>query len=305
MRAATMSSRNHGLAEIVKANELIGIRVARGRVLGLAARRALNLMIQAAAGNAWKDQWHEIPKKLLRQGHKSNDRLTDLLDELGTTQIIVEGVNHRNKPGLLIIPLLAARFEEHDETDAGMVQYAFTPEVRDLLRASDTYAALSGRAILAFDSRYALILYEIGCQLCGRRDPTVEYTVPQLRDVLNIPRGKLSGWADLRRKALEAAKAELDQLAHFTLTWTERRQGRKVMAAKLSFWPKRGPDAIVAAEEADRHRAGRRARRQGMVEAMTTPDQTGPAAMRQAVSSNLGNGVSGTADQPDDDQWET
>jgi hypothetical protein len=269
MRTAAMSARNHGMAEIIKPSELIGVRVARGKVLGLAARRALNLMIQAAAGNAWKDQWHEIPKKLLRQGHKSNEHLADLMDELGTTQIVIEGTNHRDKAGLFIIPLLAARFEEEDGTDTGMVQYAFTPEVRDLLKTSETYAALSGRAVLAFDSRYALILYEIGSQICGRREPTVAYTVPQFRDVLNVPKGTMTNWTHLRRVTLDKAKAELDQLAHFTLTWAERREGRKVVSVELSFWPKPGPAAIAAAEEVDRHRAGRRARREGTVETVT------------------------------------
>jgi hypothetical protein len=287
MRVATEVARR-GTDEIVKAAELVTVRPAKGKSLSLAARRALNLMIQHAAGDAWEAKEFWITKAALRRGHKSNDRIEDLMSEIGTTEVIINTITPKGTPGRLIVPILASRIEEDDETDSGVVWYEFTPKVAAMLRRSETYALLSGKAVLAFESKYSLVLYEIGCQLSGRHNPTQEFTIDALRELIGVPPGKMTEWSDLRRFTLEKAKREIDHLAEkFSFSWEEIREARKgkVVGVKLVFELKPGDLAIAAAEEADRHSAGRSARRAGTVEKIVGAVM--PALSSPALSSSV------------------
>ena len=65
------------------------------------------------------------------------------------------------------------------------------------------------------------------------------------------------------------SKAEIDQLADFTVEWDEVRgsgRGRPVEAVKLTFCPKDPLEQEATAKELDRPKVGRRARRTGSVE---------------------------------------
>jgi len=271
---AIQSHRQFGLAEIVKASELIYARPARGKGLSLFAAKSLNLMLGVAGGAGFEDRVYEIPKKELRRGHKGNERIPDMLDELMTTQFKLDTVSPRGRPAILTAGLLSSNIEELDDAaDDSLVYFRFTREFIEIHRRSDLWAKLSGQTMLAFDSAYSLKLYEIGCQMAGRRDPSMILSVSELRAVLGVPEGAYRDWTDLRRFTLDKAKTEIDQLAHFALLWREKRQGRKVVSVELSFWPKPGKDAIAAYEERERHRAGRRARREGTVERILDDDE--------------------------------
>src|SRR3546814_10696016 len=73
------------------------------------------------------------------------------------------------------------------------------------------------------------------------------------------------------RDVLAKSKSEIDQLAAFTVDWEEVRgagRGRPVIAVKLSFNPKDMVDQEMTAQELDRPKVGRRARREGTVDAI-------------------------------------
>jgi len=146
------------------------------------------------------------------------------------------------------------------------VEWEFTEPARHVLQGSDYYARMNRAALLAFDSKYAVTLYELGALMSGRRDPRWHGTIEQLREKLGVEPGKYRDWTDLRRFTIEQAKAEIDQLAHFALTWKEKRRGRKVIEIELYFWPKPADGVDAAAEEVDRPRVGRKARRRGAVD---------------------------------------
>ena len=58
-----------------------------------------------------------------------------------------------------------------------------------------------------------------------------------LRAALGIPPEVYTDFAQLRRKVLEKAKSEIDQLAHFRVEWREIRQGRTVTELEFRFDP--------------------------------------------------------------------
>ena len=103
-----------------------------------------------------------------------------------------------------------------------------------------------------------------------------------LRAALGIPPDVYTDFAQLRRKVLEKAKSEIDQLAHFRVEWREIRQGRTVTELEFRFEPKGAPEVIETVDELDRHSAGRQARRDGTVDKIAV-GQGAAASTRKAV----------------------
>ncbi|MGC2857806.1 replication initiation protein, partial [Novispirillum sp. DQ9] len=212
-----------------------------------------------------KKQTHRITKKEIRQAHKGNERIDQILDEVAGIRLTLDGISSRGRPAK-IRGALVRIVEEIDEADAAWVEFDFYDDVRRLLGASDVYATMNRAALLAFKSKYTVTLYELGCLLAGRRDPTQRFTVEELRRKAGVEEGKYRDWTDLNRKVLLQAKAEIDQLAHFVMTVQEERRGRKVVAVTLGFWRKDEEGMMSAAKELDRPKVGRKARGAGTAE---------------------------------------
>ena len=269
MRAAHNAARDFQGREIVKAGELIEASFAGGSAPSLAARKVLALLIGKAAGDAWKAGTHSITKKELRGSHESNDRLPAVLDELMGVKFKLETISARGRHAILTSALIAWNIEETDDDDKAIIEWEFTEPCRRALQGSDYYARMNWAAILSFKSKYAITLYELGALLSGRREPRWHGTVQEFRDKVGIEPGCYRDWSGLRQKVLEQAKAEIDQLAHFTLTWREKRQGLKVIEIELWFWTKDAAGVDAAADELNRPKVGRKARRTGTVEQIT------------------------------------
>lgn len=91
-------------------------------------------------------------------------------------------------------------------------------------------------------------------------------------------------FAQLRRKVLEKAKAEIDQLAHFRVEVAGNTSRSDRHGAEFRFEPK-GPPAVIETNELDRHASGRKARREGTVEAVTV-GQAALTALAKALPSS-------------------
>jgi len=266
MKVAHSVARDFAGREIVKAGELITASYAKGSAPSLAARKVLALLIAKAAGDAWKPGSHTITKRELRGSHKGNERIPSILDELMGVKFKLETIGAGGRHAILTAALIAWNIEETDDEDGAIIEWEFTEPCRRVLQGSDYYARMNRAAVLAFDSKYALTLYELGALLSGRHDPSWQGAVAELRDKLGVEPGKLARWPDLNRYALQQAKREIDQLAHFTLSWKERRQGRKVVSVELFFWLKDPKGVNQAAAELDRPKVGRKSRRDGTVD---------------------------------------
>src|SRR3954451_10085053 len=111
MRAAYQAARTIPDTEIVKAGELVEARFARGASPSAPARKVLALLIQQAAGDAWKPGPHSILKRDLRGGHKGNERLPGIFDELQGTLLRIEPVAPDGRAAALLAPVIAYRIE--------------------------------------------------------------------------------------------------------------------------------------------------------------------------------------------------
>lgn len=272
--------------EFAKPGSIIEIKFVKGESLSLTASRLLALMILTAGGDAWEDRPHRIRKADIRRGHKGNERITDMLQELHRTLFAVDDKSWRGKKATLLFSLISRSREETEEEggEAGWIEWEFTPDARRLIQASETYAVLNRQAVLGFRSNYALKLYELGALRLHRRQATWRGDMQALRAALGIPPEVYTDFAQLRRKVLEKAKSEIDQLAHFRVDWREIRQGRTVTEIEFRFEPKGAPEVIETVDELDRHSAGRQARREGTVETIDAGQGAIPAPHKTVAS---------------------
>lgn len=286
--------------EFAKPGSIVEVKFVKGQSLSLTASRLLALMILAAGGDAWQDRPHRMRKADIRRGHKGNERISDMLEELHRTLFAVDDRSWRGKKATLRFSLISSSREEAEDgesADAGWIEWEFTSEARNLIQESETYAVLNRQAVLGFRSSYALKLYEIGALRLHRRQSTWRGDMAALRAALGISPEVYTDFAQLRRKVLEKAKSEIDQLAHFRVEWREIRQGRTVAEIEFSFEPKNAPAQLATVDEIERHGAGRRARRNGTVEvmhaegdatlALATPDPS-PAPPISAAAGDAG-----------------
>jgi hypothetical protein len=269
MRVAAVL-RAKGGDEFAKPGAIIEVKFVKGESLSLTASRLLALMILTAGGDAWEDRPHRMRKADIRRGHKGNERITDMLQELHRTLFAIDDRSWRGKKATTLFSLISRSKEETDEDggEAGWIEWEFTPDARKLIQASETYAVLNRQAVLGFRSNYALKLYELGALRLHRRQATWRGDMAALRAALGIPPEAYTDFAQLRRKVLEKARAEIDQLAHFRVEWREIRQGRTVVEIEFRFEPKGAPEVIETVNELDRHSNGRTPRRIGKVDAV-------------------------------------
>lgn len=275
MRVAAVLARKGG-EEFVKPGRLVEVRFVRGQSLSLTASRLLALMILTAGGDAWRDVSHRMRKSDIRRGHKGNERIVDMLEELHRTLFAEDDKSWRGKRATKRFSLIQASWEEVEEEgrETGWIEWQFTPDARRLIQESQTYAVMNRQAVLGFRSAYSLKLYEEGALRLHRRQPVWKVDMVGLRAALGIDPEKYADFAQLRRKVLQVAKAEIDQLAHFTVEWDEIRRGRAVIELAFRFAPKDAPAQIETVDELARHTSGRKARRDDNVEAVAIEGPT-------------------------------
>jgi len=272
MRAAHVRPQEHGGGVgVVKAGELVEATYPEGATLSAAARKVLVLLLAKAAGDAWQDQEHQITKGELRGSHKGNERLVRVLDELQRVLLRVRVRSSRGHDAVLVAPIIAQRIEELDDDARSVVFWRFSEPMRRVMQASDHYAEMQQQAVLAFESRYSVTLYEYGCLLYRRQHPTWQGSMTELRELLGVPTGTYRDWTGLRQKALDMAKSEIDHIAPFTLTWRESRRGRAVVAVELRFEPKDPEAAAAAKAELSSARTGRKVRRDELAKVQVQP----------------------------------
>jgi len=267
MRVAAALTRKAG-DEFAKPGKLVEVRFVKGQSLSLASSRLLALMILTAGGDAWREVTHRLRKADIRRGHKGNERIVDMLEELHRTLFAEDDTSWRGKRATKRFSLIQASWEEveDDGRETGWIEWQFTLDARRLIQESQTYAVMNRQAVLGFRSAYSLKLYEEGALRLHRRQPVWKVDMTGLRAALGIDPDKYADFAQLRRRVLTVAKAEIDQLAHYTVEWKEIRRGRAVTELEFHFSPKDAPSQLATVEEIERHSTGRKARRENIVD---------------------------------------
>ena len=252
---------------IVAAGEIADMRFVSGNALSLRAAKLFCLLIQEAGLTVADQVQHRIPYAVLNETfHRSRGELVEAISELHMTVVSVQLVSRQGRAYTKSGPILSDVEREPDNLDDAEIRFEFSPAMRRVIADSTHWAAVSRRAVLAFESRYSLRLYmHIGLRV-NRRQISEELSLEELRDILAVPDGSLRRWQDLRRFAIDRAIAEINQLAGFTTAYQPVKRGRRVVGVRLA-WGHKAPDDLVETQrELDRPRVGRTARRDGLVE---------------------------------------
>jgi hypothetical protein len=278
---------------IVAAGEVVDLRFVSGSSLSLRAAKLFCLLIQEA-GIAIADQvQHRIPYSVLNDTfHKSRDELAEAVMELHSTVVSVKLVSRRGRPFTKSGPILSDVEREPDSLDDAEIRFEFSATMRRVIADSTHWAAVSRRAVLAFESRYSLRLYlHIGLRV-NRRQVSEDVSLEDLRALLGVEQGRLKTWQHLKSRALDPAIAEISHLAGFTAMYTPLKRGRRVVGVRLAWGHKAAPDLIETQKELDRPRVGRTARRDGVVETI--------AQERHMLAESLAQAGLGRTSEPDE-----
>lgn len=256
--------------QLIAPGEVLDLQFRDGaKTLSLRASKLLHLLVDATGVDACADKVHAVPIDALNDTfHVSRDDFVETCRELFGTTVRMEIDTKRGK-ALKIGPLLSDVERDLDDGDGSEVRFQLSPVLRLVLARSNHWAALSRKAVMAFESRYALRLYEVIAIRAGLSSKSTEtFTLDDLRSRLGVPSGKLTRWVHLRQKALDAAIAEVNQLSGFTVSYVPVKRGRSVTGVRLT-WAVHGAQGRTAvARELEASRVGRKARRDGTAEAI-------------------------------------
>jgi hypothetical protein len=252
---------------VVAAGELVDLRFVAGNVLSLRAAKLFVLLIQQAGIAVADPVQHRVPYAVLNQSfHKSRDELVEAIAELHSTIISVRVTSRRGRDYVKSGPILSDVEREAEDLSDGEVRFEFSPTLRRVIADSTHWTAVSRRAVLAFESKYALKLYLYLSLRARLRKNTEDLTLDEVREVLGVPRRALPRWQDVKLRAIDPAFAEVNHLAGFHAAWSPVKAGRRVVGIRVAWSLKDRDELVEAAKELDRPRVGRAARRDRLVE---------------------------------------
>lgn len=249
-------------AVMVKPGELVD--VIEISPLGLVELRIYNQLIANAWSQITEPVEHRIRKADLKGSHGSSDRINDSVNRL-MGAVAFASVMKDGEPAKLKVQLLGANIEQ-DRAD-GYFYYRFPPELLEVFKKSEVFARLKTRIMYAFQSKYALRLYEVVQKRVNLKYKQFEdFTESEMRGLLGVPKGKLKRFADLNKHAIKPAVEEVNFLGDYMVMVQPIKAGRKVAKLRL-VWLEKDRDSLMEAwRELDRAKVGRKARMKGTVE---------------------------------------
>jgi hypothetical protein len=228
-----------------KAGELIEIRPAQE--LSLHDRRVFNLLIEHAGSAIGENRRHRVPISYLRgPRHNGSERVGDSIRRLMTTLVQIPMLDDNERPAVQETTLLAESTRTIDEDDPrGMVVYAFSAALRDIILQSRYWGRIKAYVMFAISSKYTLALYEAVCLRANRQAAQERFTVEDFRGLLDVPDGKLLEAFNLIKWAVQPAVNELNALSDFNVVVDLVREGGKARGRLIALrlaWTRKSPD---------------------------------------------------------------
>jgi plasmid replication initiation protein len=257
---------------VVKSTGAVEISEPTGQ-LTLADRRLFNLLLAQAHRDLGKVQEHVIRLSSIREfaaearsgvEEVGNRRLKESVTRLQRT-IVQFNYLDSEKGAVWQSSQLLGECTLVERT--GELTYSFPSQLAQRLIEPALYSYISLRVVYQFESKYALILYEILKRYSDRNasEPYWAVKTSELRDLLGC-REKLGDWKDFRRRALDPALEEIGRLSEFTVDLDEIRQGGgrgggRVVGARFKVRRKDRTEAEQAILELEKPRVQRRGER--------------------------------------------
>jgi hypothetical protein len=257
------------MGEMVKPAELIEVKGAAK--LTLADRRLFNVLLRHAFGPdlASEGRRFEIAVADLRETHESNDRLVQSIESLMTTVVTIQRLDGSTDR----VQLLGWNNLSDPKRPRGNLKYSIPPELALMLKDSTVFAKLEMEVLRAFTSKYALALYEaVARRVRLKYVFTERFSMDDFRELLGVEADKLTTYGNLNQYAIKPALMEVNALSEFTVTLVPTKTGRRVTGVLIGWGAKDIEGRKAAYAELQRPRVGRKARINGTVEEMLSPE---------------------------------
>ena len=251
--------------EVIVAGEVAEIRFPEGRGLSLLASKLFVQLMDLAGADVAEDRDHRVPMASLNWGKRELAEIEAATRELHRTTVELS-INTRNGKRRRSGVVLSDVDRPDDEDAQSEIEWRFSKTFRYVIANSRHWAAISARAVLAMESKYAVWLYQLAALHAGRDRVSEDWDLADLRERLGASAPTWRRWQDFKRKILEPACAEINQLTGVGVAWEPIKRRRKIVGVRLSTWRKSAAEIAEAAAELDRHRTGRKARRESLVE---------------------------------------
>lgn len=252
--------------ELVIAGEMVDLEFPAGTGLSLRAAKAFLAMLDLAGARIADDVEHSAPlREIVPGGHRATEDLEGIVDELHGTKIkftYVDRAGQRRRKSTVLV----AEVDRPLDTDTAEIRWRYSNAVRQLVRMSHHWAAIQTQAVMAMECKYSPWLYQLVALHAGRRAVSQEWPLNDLRARLGATAPSLKRWQDFKRWVLEPAVAEINHLTGVRVDWLPVKRGRAVVAVQMACMRKQAEDIAETAVELSRHKVGRRARRDGLVE---------------------------------------
>ena len=267
--AATAGDENR----LVVAGEVAEIQFPKKGGLSLLAAKLFFQLIEMAGADICEAKTHTGMMQDLNWSHRDLGFIEDTVLELHRT--VVSLVQETSKGKRRLSGSILAHMDRPEDRKTGEIIWEFSKAFRAVVRNSHHWAAVSTRAILHMECKYSPWLYQLAALHAGREKVSEVWALEDLRMRLGANVPSLHRWPDLKRRVLDPATAEVNHLTGVRIAWEPIKRGRAVIAVRLTTWPKSTEELAEAAAELERHRSGRKDRREGTVtRILTTDDET-------------------------------
>merc|ERR1739836_327035 len=108
-----------------------------------------------------------------------------------------------------------ARIDYRHETSGDLVvSWWFGRAFRDMAAASNHWAIIDRQTVFALSSKYSILLFQHIASLVNMAHvQSKTFTVAELRSLLGVKEGKLKTWNDCKKRALQPAIAEINNVS--------------------------------------------------------------------------------------------
>jgi hypothetical protein len=244
---------------IIKARDVIFAR--ENGPIDLVDRKVFNYLLNRVYGDlsAGAEFVHRLPvKDVLRfLKHSSTDRLRDSLIRLAEVDIVLRyeenGVRTEGRLHYLSYKM--------GDSEDGYIEFSFDPLLIRSLHNPKIFGQLQASHFQKFRSNYAAKLYEIMSVYVHRRSPHWTVSVDDFRSVMGVGEG-YDRWDNLRKRVVDPAVAEADEIAlfHVEVEYIRTGKGGRVTSMRFTARPK-GVTTLLGMHAEDRSsRRGGRAR---------------------------------------------
>jgi len=251
----------HG--EMIKPSETIDVVFADG--LTLNDRRCWNALIANAFGPDMRDESRDFRIDLaeLRKNHNGNERVEDTIERLMKTVARCKMPNG----SITRFQLLGGNNMGDPMRPRGELTYRFDKDLIAAVKDSISFGKLEIAVMAAFNSKYALALYEhVSRRINLRHMMGEEYSVNEFRQILDVQPNQLKAFGNLKQRAIAPALKEVNLWAPFRLTIAYKKTGQRVTSVALSWCWKDRAGREAARVELERSKVGRKARTTGIKE---------------------------------------